>query len=205
MVQSIAANAPGWLYLLAGVLLGSISLWSSLVIIRRPARGSTVARRAAWWLVTVQLAFLFLSHGLLWRDFRRSDFTRWLVPPHNWFLVDQFNQDLTSLLAGWLAAGVLFLLLALLFVKVWPGKFLDPTDLMLLSLGAGVVGWPSVLLFLGLTFATTVIGLVFLVIIRRRSARDRLVITPFIPVAVILTLVFQTPLLAWTHLGAIRF
>lgn len=78
-------------------------------------------------------------------------------------------------------------------------------DWLGLSLGTLAVGWPAVLPFLGLVILLSILGLVAQILIRKKTLADRLIITPYILPAAIVTLIIKAPVLAFTHLDKIRF
>lgn len=82
---------------------------------------------------------------------------------------------------------------------------LDVRDVQLLVLGLVATGWPAGLIFLAGVFALSVIGMITLVTLRKKKVTDRLIVTPYIIPAAIMTLIFKAWLLDWTGLIKIRF
>lgn len=125
--------------------------------------------------------------------------------PHSTFLVDQMTRNVTSLLAGWGAAALLMYIMWFIFLKRGHGGMFDALDLVLLTVGAIAVGWPAVLILLLVIFCLAILGMFVLVLLKKKSLNDRLIITPYIIPSAILTLVLGAYPLAWTHLDKIRF
>lgn len=202
---SISFDPPNWLSLAeAGLTLVVLVIlafrMAGRVGVERLGRGAAlwvlagiqVFAWAGWWLVRVWI----VPEDVL---------APYLLPPANQLILQKMIQGLVAILSGWAAGLALFFLLRWLSVKVFrPGLF-QPQDLVLVTIGSVAVGWPAVLVFLAATFCLTIIGMIGLVILRRKTVNDRLVISPFIIPAAILTLVFKVQLLALTHLDKIRF
>lgn len=109
------------------------------------------------------------------------------------------------LCVGWLFATVLALFLWWLFVRRTKEQFLDATDVWLVVLGVAAVGWPAALVYLAMVFLISVLGMLVLIIFRRKQLSDRLVITSYIVPAAIATLAFHDTLLRLTFIWKIGF
>lgn len=112
---------------------------------------------------------------------------------------------MSSIVSGWISAVLLFSLLYFFFLYKKNETFLDKNDVMIIVLGAAAVGWPAVFVFLALVFVLSVLAMLALVVLKKKTLADRLVITPYIIPAAVLTLIFGNYLLQITHLNVIRF
>lgn len=161
------------------------------------------------WAITVVAAVQLLSlvayYGLFWHQLAVGKATKGLLRWPSPYVTSHVLRDLTSLVVGWLAALLLLLILRRVFLIRGKGLMLDGTDIALLVVATGVVGWPGFFLMLAATFALSIVGMIVLVIIRKRKIDDRLIITPFIIPAAVAVLVFLDKLLAWSHLAKIGF
>lgn len=170
-------------------------------------------RLSSWRLAKKAPLILFFSFfgtfliqsGWYWYYLSELKYAAAYLPPHSQFFLRQAQAGLTNYLAGLAGAAGLLGAGWYVFIRRLRGEFLDGDDLMLLVIGALAVGWPAVLVFLAVTFALSVFGLLGLIVIRRKTIHDRLIITPYIIPAAILTLIFRVPLLEFTHLIKIRF
>lgn len=121
-----------------------------------------------------------------------------------YFLKTGISRIGSSVLASLLIS--LFFTGAFVTLLRWKrGHVIDGQDVFLLSLGMFTVQWPNLLIFLLLVFVLVLLIQVVLVAVKKRTVSDRLIITPAIPVAVILTLLFGNQIAVWTGLNVIRF
>ncbi len=193
---------PHWLWLVVSIVILLVA-WYVLVT-NHPRK----FRRAAIVLVVLassQLAVIVYTYGRWWVTLAGDDIASKLLPPHSLFYLAKVQTTVTSLAIGWVAALLLFWFLRRFFLVRHQGNFLDHADAALLTIGAGAVGWPSIFPFLAIVFILSVVFMIVLVIIRRRSVTDRLVITPAIIPAAIIVLIWQGWLLTITHLIKIGF
>jgi hypothetical protein len=65
--------------------------------------------------------------------------------------------------------------------------------------------WPNMLVFLILVFVFILLVNLLLISLRRRTLQDRIIITPAIPLAVVVTLIFGQFIASWVGLDVIRF
>jgi hypothetical protein len=130
--------------------------------------------------------------------------SKYFLPPysnHYYQLIQRVITDyLVAILTG-LGTGLIFCGL----MKITRGLVLDIQDAGLLVFGSLISSWPEVFIFLFFVFALVVIVNLFLIIIRKRTVNDRFIITPFIPVAIILTIFLGSYLSQLTGLFKIRF
>jgi hypothetical protein len=146
-----------------------------------------------------------LYYGAWWNRLAGNPVTKRLLWPTSDYLVRHAMVDITSLIAGWGAGVVLLLGCGWFFLRRGGGKMLDGMDVGLLFFASVAVGWPSFLIVLGMTFVLAIVWMVFLVIIRKKTLQDRLIISPVIIPAALITLIFQERLLTLTHLVKIGF
>lgn len=156
-------------------------------------------------LFGVQIGSLILYYSAWWYRLAGNPVTKGLLWPQSDYLVRHAMVDLTSLIAGWGVGVILLLVCGWFFLRRGGGKMLDGMDAGLLFFASVAVGWPSFLIVLGMTFVLAMLWMMLLVIIRKKTLHDRLVISPVIIPAAILTLIFQEQLLTLTHLANIGF
>lgn len=119
-----------------------------------------------------------------------------------------FETRTDRLLTHWLASIGFALVMTLLFVWLWRAKrglVVDGADVTLLALGMVMAQWPNMLILLLMIFALVVVIQIVLVALKKRTINDRLIITPAIPLAVIITILFGGYLAAVSGLAVIRF
>ncbi len=127
------------------------------------------------------------------------------LPPYNQYLLTEAQSGIVTMIVAVLHAALWFFFLWYLFLRRGKGAMLDVQDVQLLVLGLLAVGWPAGLIFLATTFLLAVVGMIGLVILKKKSVNDRLIITPYIIPAAILTLFFGSWAMRLTHLDKIRF
>ena len=110
----------------------------------------------------------------------------------------------TAMAVNWAFTAGVGLVLWGLFVKRGRSQIMDQNDVLLFTLGGLITGWPAGLLFLGMTFVLAIVWMVALVILKKKTMADRLVVTPVIAPAALITLLFSPILLQWTGLFVIR-
>lgn len=145
----------------------------------------------------------YLVSDLLYRIRTKLGFLA--LPPHNQYLLTEAISGLQPIIVGAIHSAIWFALLWFIFLRRGKGMMLDVQDVQLLVLGLLAVGWPAGLIFLAATFLLAVVGMIGLVIVRKKKLNDRLVITPYIIPAAILTLFFGSWAMRLTHLDKIRF
>lgn len=156
-------------------------------------------------LFGVQIISLVLYYSAWWHRLASNPLTKNLLWPKSDYLVRHVMTDMTSLIAGWGIGVLLLLVCGWFFLRRGGGKLLDGTDIGLLFFASVAVGWPSFLIVLGMVFILAIVWMIVLVILRKKTVQDRLVISPVIIPAAVLTLVFQSQLLMLTHLEKIGF
>lgn len=134
----------------------------------------------------------------------RSPLGRFLLPPHSTFYYQQFGAAFSEILSAFIAATVV-LVLGIFFVRKQRVTQFGADDWLCLSIGTLAVGWPAALPFLAVVILLSIFGLIMQILVKKKTLADRLIITPYIMPAAILTLVLKSPLLALTHLDKIRF
>lgn len=192
-----------WLAVIYTGVLVLIIVWAQRQVYRSPSPKKMFPFLLA--TAFVQWAAIAVTYILTAREYAVDPVKKFLLPPHSTILWRHASTDVTALVTGWIFALVLLVVLWRYCIIRRRGELLDGVDIALLVLGAAAVGWPAVFIFLVLVFAVTVIGMLILVLLRRRAITDRFVITPFILPAAILTLLFHAWLLRLTHLGRIGF
>lgn len=153
----------------------------------------------------VQIASLILYYSAWWHRLAGNPATKNLLWPKSDYLVRHVMTDMTSLITGWGVGVLLLLFCGWFFLRRGGGKLLDGKDIGLLFFASVAVGWPSFLIVLGMVFILAVLWMILLVLLRKKTIHDRLVISPVIIPAAILTLIFQEQLLTLTHLAKIGF
>ncbi|MFA5069875.1 MAG: hypothetical protein WC528_01200 [Patescibacteria group bacterium] len=147
---------------------------------------------------------IFLPAWQTYKSFAASDLNRYYLPPYSNYYYQILQRQLTNYFSHILAAliaGLIFWLVK----RLTHGLVIDQSDVGLLAFGALVAGWPNLLIFFGLVFLLVIItGLVQLAVIKERS-NARFIITPYLPVALILTLFVGNHLSLLIHLEKIRF
>lgn len=156
-------------------------------------------------LIGTQLFFWLAEEYLSYLINHTDSVQKYFLPPYSNAFFKVALRSFTWQGSGWAAAITLGYILYLLFLRHGRAQFLDQRDVWLLILGAVSVGWPTVLIFLGLVFALSVLGMVGLILVKKRNLNDRLIITPFILPAAIITLFIGSYLLTVTHLYKIQF
>lgn len=204
MLLTVVFFSYSYLSWFALVVQGLWLAWFSIQG-KKSQEGLLVLRRGLVFVAVVQIVEIITYGLLLWVLIANHQHGNVFLPPHNSFLLIRVAQNTTALLAGWIASAVLFIVLSLIFVRRGHGMLLDGNDVLLLVLCAAVVGWPEVLLFLAILFALTIIWMIVLIIRKQKTIQDRIIITPMIIPAAIITIIFHFQLLAITHLGKIRF
>ncbi len=158
------------------------------------------------WLVLVgQLLVTGVNIYYFISQLQHSVFQRPLLSLHSTYFVGQVWSLFQTLLAGWISAAILGWFAYIIFIRIGREQMFDRQDVWLAVIGAAIVGWPGILIFLAITFVLAVVAMLGLVIFRKKKVSDRLVITPYIFPAVIVTLLAGPYLLALTHLDKIRF
>ncbi|MFC1687579.1 hypothetical protein ACFL0L_03295 [Patescibacteria group bacterium] len=111
--------------------------------------------------------------------------------------------DLLIKLSISIGIGVIVLIIFSIIKKKWD-SLLTQEEILLLSLGVGIVGWPNVFILVALIFILTVIRKLIYIALRKEKASDRIVILPAIPISIIITIFFGSQLAIWTGLHALR-
>ena len=204
MTSAISFDIPIWLSFAGYGLLGLVVLFNQWLILRRPPVTLPIFRRAVWLILMIQVLVIVVSFVDRYVGLGGEKLGPYLLPPKNPFLIASAFRQLQTVLAGWVVTLFFFLLMSF-SQRRFPKRLVLETDLAMFLLGLGAVGWPANLIFLALTFFITAVGMSILLLFRRRNLQDRLVISPFIIVATLLTLALKPWLLSITHLSSIRF
>jgi hypothetical protein len=159
---------------------------------------------ALWWIAISQIG-IWLIHYLTGFFVHPDRLQQLLLPPQSQIVLIRMQQSFQTIAAGWVAAGVLLLLLHLGQRRLRARSILSPEDIALITVSSAAMGWPLVLPFLGILFLFSAVGLATLVVLRKRTMADRLDVSPFILPAAIAAFTAQRWLLDMTHLGRISF
>ena len=200
----ISFDLPTWL-LSVEMLAVVVVVIVCMIRFWRTNNAPRLLRRGLWSLLTVQLLGWAVGTGLLYYSYAHDKLGRYLLPPKNIILIQRSIAGLVTIIAGWVAVLILVLLLSPLFRKKSQTQFMSQKDAAALVLGAAAVGWPGIFLFLVGIFVLAFFGLLFLIIIRRRSMHDRMVVGSYILPSAVITIILNQWLQYWTHLINIRF
>lgn len=179
-------------------------VWVQITTLRKQFT-SERAKKTIWLIFATWLTGLLAYAAALWIYFSGSIYATALLPPRSNFLTERITQGIVTHISGAIGAAVVFFLLRYFFIQKKRGTKLDETDILLLSISSLAVGWPTMFIFLAMVFALSVVGMLVLVVLRKKTIYDRLVITPFIIPAAIVTLWAGPYLLIFTHLNKISF
>lgn len=142
---------------------------------------------------------------MFWHTLSTSTQFGLLASFHEPLFASAVTRKIQYLLAGWLAALVLGIVLGAVVHRQKGQGWIDQSDIFLLVLSTAIVGWPNVLYFLAITFILALLWLIVLIIARRRTIHDRLVITPAIIPAALVSIFFQDWFNHFINLQRIRF
>jgi|GEM_PF-2429500 len=120
-------------------------------------------------------------------------------------LTRQLLYQMYQLVMGWVISGIGFFVLNWFFLKRHRGLMLDVLDIQRLVIGMIIVGWPRIPIYIALVFILSVLGMIGLLIFRRKKLSDRLIITPYIIPAAIVTLILGQRVLEVTRLWMLSF
>ena len=166
-------------------------------------RKKEIKKRTVYFCLIAFLAVLainlFTDSLLLYKNYQAGDFTKYYLPPYSNFYYLKIERIITSSLVN-ILTGLVVGIIFWLIMKITRGLLLDKQEVGLLVFGALIVGWPNAFIFLFFVFALVVVCNLLLIIIRRKSVNDRFIITPFIPVAIILTILLGNYLSHLTNL-----
>jgi hypothetical protein len=183
----------------------TIALLVILLLRRYRGRSSVRERWAILTLFFIQFGSL-VAYYIAWSNRLAADpLTQGLLWPKSNFLIPHVQTDIISLLVGWGASSAILLFLGWFFVRRGKGKMLDASDVAQLFIASVAVGWPTIFIVYGMIFVLAVVMMIGAVLLRKKSLNDRLIITPAILPATIITLLVQDRLLALTHLAKIGF
>lgn len=183
-------------------ILGALIPFTYLLIV---GYRSLPLRRVIVMIAGWQIIYHLFYHISLWYVYALTPHLKYLTPTRGTFLIQLVERDLTAVLSGWVF-GVIFGIAGYwIFIRRGKEQYLDSFDLALLLIGVVAVGWPAGLIFFAGVFAFSIVGMIGLIIVRKKQVTDRLIITPYIIPAAILTLLFKVWLLDWTGLTKIRF
>lgn len=158
-----------------------------------------------WMLLISQMSLVVALYFIMQTQLRSQSVLSSLGAGLHPFVTGIVWRYMQGIVVGWFLAASLGVLSWYLFLKRGRGSLLDADDIFLLLIGTAAIGWPGVFVFLALLFALSILFMLGLVLLRKKSLSDRLVITPYIIPTAIITLIFQTELLVFTHLYVIRF
>lgn len=197
---SISADIP------SSVLYAQILIYGICLIVWICKRGkSHTAKKILLAIFLVQVSAFIAYAVLLYRSLISAEIGKYLFSWNNEFYLHRLAIYVTTVVAGNIAAALVFLGTWFIFIQRGQERLLDRTDAVILTASAVAVGWPGILLLLGGVFITSLIGLLILIALRKKTIHDGLVITPYILPTAVVILVVQNYLLAITHLDKIRF
>lgn len=116
----------------------------------------------------------------------------------------QLQRGMTTLAGDLLTT---LLILGVFTILAWRTQqsLLASRDSRLIGLGALMVGWPNVFVFLALTFVAAAIAMSFLLATKRKQPDDRIRVLPYVAIGAILTLWLGPWIAHVTGLETIRF
>ncbi|MFC1662809.1 hypothetical protein ACFL04_01420 [Patescibacteria group bacterium] len=159
-----------------------------------------------WFLLLILLIFI-IGFSLFWyynyQIFAATIGTDY-EPVARYFYQEKILRHGSDLIASL----VFSLLLTTLFYIVWKltkGLVIDGLDVVLLFLAMLSSQWPNMLVFLVMVFVSVLLINIILIVIGRRPLNNRIIITPAIPVAVILSLFFGNMISNAVGLSVIQF
>ena len=171
-------------------------------------RRRSIQRSDRWIILAVggiQVASMAVYYAMFWHQLAAGQTTSLLLQNGAQYVWRHALTDLTSLTVGWLVALALLWFVRWFFLMRGRGMMIDGTDGALLVVAAAAAGWPGIFLMLAATFVLSILAMIVLVILRKKTLQDRLIITPYIIPATVFVLIFSDWLLAWTHLAKIGF
>ena len=199
LLQTI--NALPWIQMSLFIIL----LIVLCILYWRQRLGYGMLRRTIFLQLGIHLLGIASYAALIWIYFRQTTYASLYLPPQGSVLLTNLAMGFTTIISGWVFVAVFFIGLWYFFLRRGQGAMLDVRDVGLFMVGAIPNGWPGGLLFLAIVFALSVFGMITLVIFRKKKLTERLIITPYILPAAILTLITGPYFLALTHLDKIRF
>lgn len=203
-MMSFTIVTEGWIeWMVLGVSIGLLVMAAWYVqkdALTRKKIGTILAG-----LVALQLGQHIAAYVQTYVAYRNDAVSKYLIPPHNQFLLERGLVSEMTIIINWAMGAALLGAWWWFGIKKTRGRFIDARDIILLTLAAVAVGWPTWLLAYAGIFFLSILGMVVLVLLRKKSLADRLIITPYIIPATIIVLVFRTLLLDWTGLIKIRF
>lgn len=162
------------------------------------------ARRVAIWIIVVVAATQFLYLGIQsWQTWKG------LAKLGNNGVVANIVLNFTVRgLVEFIMFGVVAVIVFFLIFKIRHARkevsFMTEREVLMLTANSMIVGWPGIFIFLALTFVFSLVWMILLVILRRRTLQDRIEIGPAIIPAALVSFVFRTELLQFTGLFVIR-
>ena len=129
---------------------------------------------------------------------------RYYLPPYSGYLFEKITGHINSAVISALIAFAFYLVI-FAFARKTREEIIDAFDTVLIGLGLLIIGWPNLFIFLGLIFAFTLLGGLLTVIIKRRGLTTRFIITPYLPLAFLITLWFGPYLSSFIGLDKISF
>lgn len=194
MVKNVYDFLPWMPIILNGLVL-------LVVAIRRPAH----LRRYVVLSMAIQTVIFFLGEFLGYVSARHDQLLKYSYPPFSYDFLRNTLGNVTTLVSGWVAAAILGLILNLLLFRRGQELFITRREFWLLVLGAVCVGWPAILIYLATIFVLSVVGMIGLILMKKKTLQDRLVIAPFIIPATLITFLTGQYTLVLTHLNKISF
>jgi hypothetical protein len=194
--------------LLADNLLRIETWWFAvpiLTLIWLSFRPQYLQYRALVWVAGLQVFSWLIVEGFRWYRWSHDALLQYYVPPKGVYFFQQVTRHGVTLLAALLVAGVVYWLCDLIFIRRGKELMLDRRDVLLLTLATAGIGWPGVFIYFFIVLALSVVWMIAQIIARRKSMSDRLIITPMIAPAALITFAFKTSLLLGTYLYKIQF
>lgn len=179
-----------------------------LILFLQFVRTKQIPRDVVVWgifgYVALEIFGLYAKIFLLNRLYEASDGVwKYYSLSHSDALYESFTNSMERLgisaILG-LAVFIVFFVIA----RLSRARIVDIEDTLLLTLGALASGWPNFILFIGVVFVLTVAIKIIRVALKKESLRDRIIITPAIPLALIVMVYLGSLLAEWTQLSAIR-
>lgn len=151
------------------------------------------------------IAKIIFASGMQYYIWKYSEnVSQYLLPPHqpiNYFLRYSWQHFIMSPTIGILASlGLVlyFLTLNIIFKK----QYLDLEDMLILVSGAMIVGWPNLIVYLGIAFVLTILRIFYLFYVKREMRRVPM--TAALIIAAFITLLIGEKLVEILNIGFLK-
>ncbi len=155
-------------------------------------------------IVLVSLVAVAAAWYVTWAHPECSGGCRLNLPPTSNYYFNEILARTMSVFAFHAAVGLLGGIGFSLFARATKGRIIDQLDVDLLTVGGMVAGWPNVLIFYGLAFAATILITIIRAVVQH-SAAVRMIVTPTLPFAAAVVVLFGDQLAHWVRLYNIGF